>query len=369
MKIFQYIIAVFFLTMMFLNTSCGDGKNGSRTDNPNTNKVNKEKYCKIISPANNAVFKTGDEIIFQISSGNKTADIDSILYFAEKERIYSSTDVLTEFKWNTLSQKTGKRLLRLDIFYKNKEIESHSISLTLLSSIKPQNYTYTLIKKYPHDPQAFTQGLVVHKGFLYEGTGQYGSSSIRKVNIINGEVEKIHRNENQFFGEGITIFKDKLIQITWREGTGFVYDLETFDMIRQFNYIYKGWGLCNDEKRLISSDGTETIHFIDPDNYIETGRLEVYDNFGPVFSLNELEYIDGKIYANIYETKKIVQIDPQTGAVLAYIDLNGLLEKKDVNGHEEHLNGIAYDKETEKLYVTGKYYSYLYEIRLIEVNQ
>jgi len=227
----------------------------------------------------------------------------------------------------------------------------------------PLHYTYEIVNVYPHDSNAFTQGLAFENGVLYEGTGLYGYSTLRRVDLETGKILQLHPLPDQFFGEGITIFGDRIIQLTWRSKKGFVYNRDSFDLLREFFYSTEGWGITHDGSQLIMSDGTANLYFLDPETFDETGQIEVFDN-GPVTKLNELEYIQGNIYANIWKEQKIAIIDPQTGQVHGWIDLSGLQDLEDPDPNNI-LNGIAYDAEGDRLFVTGKRWSQLFEIRLI----
>jgi glutamine cyclotransferase len=214
-------------------------------------------------------------------------------------------------------------------------------------------YRYQVIRSYPHDRQAFTQGLAYEGGFFYEGTGLNGQSSLRKVDLVSGRILKEVRLAPSHFGEGITIFGDRIVQLTWKSRIGFVYDKNSFNLVRTFAYPGEGWGITYDGKRLIMSDGTSVLHFLDPKDFREVATLGVHDQRGPVTGLNELEYIQGAIYANVWPTERIAVIDPRNGRVKAWIDLKGLLDKTDVQGVDV-LNGIAYDRQGDRLFVTGK---------------
>lgn len=228
-----------------------------------------------------------------------------------------------------------------------------------------QHYTYRVVKTYPHDPTAFTQGLLYDGGILYESTGLHGRSSLRAVELTTGSILKQHALPDQFFGEGLTAFEDKLIQLTWRSQVGFVYDRESFSLRAQFIYPTEGWGLTSDGTRLIMSDGSATLYFLDPHSFTENGRIEVRDHAGPISGLNELEYVRGQILANVYPTDAIVRIDPRTGAVTGQIDLQGLLLLERRDPTVQILNGIAYDTCTNRLWVTGKLWPKLFEIELM----
>jgi glutaminyl-peptide cyclotransferase len=222
---------------------------------------------------------------------------------------------------------------------------------------------YEVVRTYPHDPAAFTQGLEYVDGFLYESTGMNGTSGIRKVRLENGEVLQLKPLEERYFGEGITTFGDAIFQLTWQSGIGFVYDRNTFERQRSFSYTGEGWGLTHDDTRLIMSDGTSALRFLDPKTLKETGRLPVTDAGRPVNHLNELEVVKGEIYANVWQVDRIARISPETGHVTGWIDMRGLLSRADAVGTDV-LNGIAYDAAGDRLFVTGKRWPKLFEIRV-----
>jgi len=224
-------------------------------------------------------------------------------------------------------------------------------------------YTYNIINIYPHDEDAFTQGLVFENGVLYESTGLYSHSTLRCVELETGKILQLHTLPNQFFGEGITIFDDKIIQLTWRSNRGFVYDKRSFDLLQEFAYPTEGWGITHDGNRLIMSDGTATLYFLNPATYEKVGQVDVHDA-APVTRLNELEYIHGEVYANIWLEDKIAIISPQTGQITGWIDLSGIPDLENQNP-DNVLNGIAYDAQEDRLFITGKRWSHLYEIKLI----
>jgi glutamine cyclotransferase len=241
-----------------------------------------------------------------------------------------------------------------------------SVTLVLLGNTpvdtEPVYYTYDVVNVYPHDEAAFTQGLVFEDGFLYEGTGLKGQSSLRRVELETGNVIQLHSLPDQFFGEGITIFEDRIIQLTWLSGKGFVYDKDSFELLQEFEYPTEGWGITYDGSKLIMSDGTATLYFLDPETLQITGQVEVYDE-EPVTELNELEYIDGRVYANIWHEDKIAIINPETGQITGWIDLSGINDTENIG--ENVLNGIAYDQNGDRLFVTGKRWSKLFEIELV----
>ena len=227
-------------------------------------------------------------------------------------------------------------------------------------------YTYQVLNTYPHDQSAFTEGLVFEDGVLYEGTGLYKYSNLRRVKLETGKILQIRELSNQYFGEGITIYGNKIIQLTWKSHLGFVYDKYNFELIQEFNYPTEGWGITYDGDFLIMSDGTSTLHFLDPETFEEMSQIEVYENDIPVTKINELEYVQGEIFANIWLTERIARINPLTGQVIGWIDLKGILSPEDYSEKVDVLNGIAYDAKNNRFWVTGKFWPKLFEIELIK---
>jgi len=231
---------------------------------------------------------------------------------------------------------------------------------------KPAHYTYSIINTYPHDENAFTQGLVYENESLYEGTGLYGNSTLRRVNLETGKVLQLYTLPSIYFGEGIAIFDDKISQLTWNEHRGFIYDKHSFELLQEFNYSTEGWGITYDGTRFIMSDGTANLYFLDPVTFEKVGQVEVRDT-APVTRLNELEYINGKVYANIWMEEKIAIINPQTGQVEGWIDLSGIQDLQNQDA-DNVLNVIAYDAKGDRLFVTGKRWPQLFEIKLIPME-
>jgi len=222
---------------------------------------------------------------------------------------------------------------------------------------------FDIAEEYPHDAKAFTQGLVYEKGVLYEGTGLYGKSSLRKVDLESGSLLEIVTLPNRFFGEGLTIWDNKLMQLTWQSGIGLVYNKSTMDKVDEFTYPTEGWGITSDDEKLIMSDGTDTLILLDPRNFQKIGDLKVRDGSRPIFGLNELEYIKGEIYANVWPTSRIAMISPKTGKILAWIDFESKIRELNWK-NADVLNGIAYDNEKDRIFITGKLWPKLFEIRI-----
>ncbi len=253
-------------------------------------------------------------------------------------------------------------------FEKNLQDDSNNSTEEITSTVTPEKtriYGYSVVNSYPHDPRAFTQGLVYVEGDqLLEGTGLRGQSTLRRVELATGKVTQTVELSDSLFGEGITVFNGKVYQLTWQARKGFVYDLKTFTQLNEFSYPMEGWGLTNDNTYLIISDGTSTIRFWDPENFKESKRIQVHDQSGKsIQRINELEYVNGEIYANIWQTNRIARIDPSTGLVLGWFNLTGLLSKAEQR-NADVLNGIAYDLQNNRLFVTGKLWPKLFQIRL-----
>jgi glutamine cyclotransferase len=225
--------------------------------------------------------------------------------------------------------------------------------------------TYEVVNVFPHDPEAFTQGLIFLDGFLYESTGLYGESTLRKVDLETGEVLQKVAINSEDFGEGMTDWEETLVQLTWRENRGYVYDRVDFTLQDQFNYETEGWGLTQDGETLVMSDGSSELYFLDPESFQVKDSITVTDQGEKIRWLNELEFINGEIYANVYQTDNIVRINPETGQVSGWIDLAGILPDTPETQRAGVLNGVAYDPETGRLFITGKNWPYLYEIVLI----
>lgn len=304
-------------------------------------------------------------IKFEQIKGDK---IDSVHLFVNKKRVNKNETSVTI---NTTDFGVGKHAVTALAFYPNKSKKINN-SIEILAKNTPAVYSYNIINTYPHDKDAYTQGLEYKDGFLYETTGRRGESSLRKVDLKTGEVlQKVALNK-EYFGEGMTIFNNKVYWLTWQARKGFIYNLDTFKQIGEFNYNQsnQGWGLTHSGNELIKTDGTNKIWFLNTENQIEKRNIQVYTNKYAVDNLNEIELINGKIYANKWQQNSIVIINPETGVVEGVANLNGLRDivAKDqkLDPSDDVLNGIAYDKENNRLFVTGKHWGKLFEIELIK---
>jgi glutamine cyclotransferase len=318
----------------------------------------------VASPKNGTIITCGDSVKISLApavSGNR---IDSVVVTAEKNpvlRLKGKTDGY----WLSGKNKVGQTTLKIQVYYNDSLEESHAASLVILSDVEPKKYTYKVISQYPHDEDAYTQGLIYENGKFYESTGLEEKSSVRIVNIKTGQPEKMMPLSKEFFGEGIALFRDQLYQVTWKNQVGFVYDKNTLEQLRSFDYqILEGWGLTTDGSNLVMSDGSSQLYFIDPEFFTQVDKIDVFDNKGMIPQLNELEFIDGKILANVYGESYIVVIEPGSGKVLGKLDLTALMPKGSAGDYNRVLNGIAYNSLTGHLYVTGKHWPVLYEITL-----
>jgi len=242
--------------------------------------------------------------------------------------------------------------------------ENSESNLAGRSDVPARRISYEVVKSYPHDPTSFTQGLLWHDGGFYESTGQYGQSKLRHLEFPSGKVLKEIKLSPELFGEGLALVDNKLIQLTWQSQRGFVYDLNTFRMEREFSYNTEGWGLAYDGKNLILSDGSSDLFYFDPQTLRPIRKMAVRMNGQPVTELNELEFIEGEIWSNVWQQDLILQIDPSTGLVKSFLDLKGILAPSDKTGTENVLNGIAYDAEHQRIFVTGKLWPRIFEIRI-----
>lgn len=344
MKTSIKLLIIIFL-MIFL-VSCGKSNNI------------KSNNFSIETNAKKNILTLGEPL--EISLKNpKNFSINSVVYQLDGKNIDSP--------YPTQNLKLGSHQLTATINY-NDQTESESTSIVILNNEQPKIYTYKIINIYPHDITSYTQGLEFHEGELYESTGQYGESKLRKVNYKTAEVQKNINLSKDYFGEGLTILNDKILQLTWQEDTGLIYDVTTFEKIGSFKYgqSKEGWGLCNDGKVIYKSDGTENIWILNPETQAEESRIQAYHNRGKVVGLNELEWINGKIYANRYQLNGVAIINPENGAVVGVVDFSPL--RKLVTQHQglDVLNGIAYNSETNTIFVTGKRWDKLFEVEITE---
>jgi len=287
--------------------------------------------------------------------------IDSIQYFINGNRVSNSKGL------DISNYKLGKQALSATVYYGGKRKILNN-TIYFLAADAPVIYTYNILNEFPHDSKAFTQGFEYYDGNFYESTGERGSSSLRKVALETGEVLQKIDLDKKYFAEGLTIMNGKIYQLTWQQKIGFVYDLEKFKLEKTFDYEQskEGWGLTNDGEKLIKTDGTERMWFLNAETQKEISYIETYTNKRKAEKLNELEYVNGRIYANIWQQNSILIVNPENGAIEGIANLKGLQEKAGQKGNDNVLNGIAYDKVNDRLFVTGKRWSKVFEIELVK---
>ncbi|MCK5135153.1 MAG: glutaminyl-peptide cyclotransferase [Bacteroidales bacterium] len=356
-------------SLLLIVVACGPRNGVAERDT--TRKPAPPRLTRLVRPDKPLTIAVGDEINIRLDCPD-TISIDSVQVFLGGElkqtlngEIKQVARGALETTLVTAGQQTGKSGLRLKVFFPGGKTENQSQQITFLSDFKPVEYTYRIVEEFAHDPEAYTQGLQYVDGWLYEGTGNYGTSSLRRVMLENGEISRIRNLDQSLFGEGITVFGERIYQLTYKSQVGFIYDKTSFEEIQKIYYQNReGWGLTHNGEELIMSDGTNIIYFLDPEMFTVTRQIEVYHNKGRADSLNELEYINGKIWANRYYTDEIVIIDPETGKVEGRINLKGILKPADRKQTTDVLNGIAWDREGDRIFVTGKYWPKLFEIKL-----
>ena len=350
MKVYNFL---FLIALSTFNLSCGSDSEDS--DSSYTLEIVENKK----------EFKLGESVQAQVK-GEK----DSVIYFLGEQRLAKTVgEESLDYTFN--DEKLGKWNLSAHIYNDgaSKEIQQE---ITIFNDIAPVTYSYEIINKYPHATDAYTQGLEFYNNELYESTGHYGSSSLRKVDLQTGEVLKKIDISSDFFAEGITILNDKIYLLTWKEGKGFIYDVDTFEKTGEFQYdqSQQGWGLANNGSTIYKSDGTEKIWFLDPETLAEEDFIQTVTHRTVATQLNELEWVEGKIYANTYQKDGVAIINPENGAIEGIINFSGLRDQlgntDDLDPVNDVLNGIAYNKETGKLYVTGKDWDTIFEVKIIE---
>jgi glutaminyl-peptide cyclotransferase len=322
--------------------------------------------AKLMSPMEGETFRCGDSVHITMKIQHDSLPFfDSVTVSSGSygRQVYRSG--FESLYWKSSQARTGNNILKISL-YKRSQKETHTVNLTLLSDIIPAVYKYKVIRQYPHDKDAYTEGLIYDNGLLYESTGPEGKSSLRIVTLKTGIPERRLNLDNEFFGEGIAIFKDQIYQLTYKTQVGFIYNKESLDLIRRFDYpIKEGWGLTSDGQRLIMSDGSARLYFMEPEYFTQVDQVEVFDNNGMINNLNELEFIKGKVLANIWYKSTIVIIDPANGKITGTIDLEKLMPPEYYEDSNKVLNGIAYNPSNGHIYVTGKNWTVLYELEII----
>jgi len=321
--------------------------------------------CVVVSPADGASFAFGDTVEVLVDAYDPEGQPLSVRFFVDGVLRFTDREPPYVYVVDGIAYGAGERSISAAASDPEGNETSDSVTITVISPTTPV-YGVRVVAQHPHDPRAFTQGLAYDAGFLYEGTGLWGQSSIRKVEISSGEVLLSRSLPTAYFGEGIAIVCDTIYQLTWKSGAGFIYTKADFDSVGTFSYGTEGWGLTTDGSRLIMSDGSSTLYVLDPFSFSVTGEIEVVEAGEPVRELNELEYIEGEIFANLWRRDspyryRIARISPRSGEVTGWIELRNI-----VDDHSEQgvLNGIAFDAALRRIFLTGKNWDILYEIEL-----
>lgn len=341
-------------------------------DKPNQKEKGKDNSIFTLAKPKNGLKVTEGRFPMLVSVADENLDkVDSVVAFKGKQRL-QALPINEKVILSTSGMNVGKQQVLVRAYTSDGKVENKITNLNIHSSIVPTVVGFEVVKEYPHNTGSYTQGLVFHEGDLYESTGQRGESKLLKVDLETGDFLQAKDLESNLFGEGLTLFNDQLVQITWTSGLGFVYDRESFNLKKTFPFTGQGWGLTHDGTHIIMSNGTNEITFLDPQTFKPVRSIQVMDQRGKVDQLNELEYINGEIWANYYAMNvfKVVRIDPKTGEVLSYVNFTGILDNEDRFPGIDVFNGIAYDPASDRLFVTGKYWPKLYEVKLkpLETN-
>jgi glutamine cyclotransferase len=355
-----------FLLMLVSIISCSGSSSGrvrqqaEESGGAENNALPAKRLIEVLAPADNATFSCAESISFSVAPAAGHTKIDSVEIWVEGNRVDVVTDLPATRKLPAAGT-PGRISIRAVAYSPSSKPHSVTLFVTLLSDLVPEIYRYRVVKSYPHDRHAYTQGLVYDDGYFYEGTGQMGQSSLRKVEVSTGKIISQVNLDGSLFGEGVALLGDRIYQLTWTSKVGFVYDKQTLRQINRIYYQTQGWGLTTIGDTLAMSDGSNVIWFLDSDFNV-LSSVDVWDNKEMVDSLNELEMIEGELWANIWQTDHIARIDPLTGKVLGYVELAKLLPKDDRSPDTDVLNGIAWDEDNRRLFVTGKYWPKLFEI-------
>lgn len=355
------ITLVFSLLLLLASCKGGFNHTGDTSDNPT-----KMRNIRIKSPSGTATLVTGEPVQVHYELKDASLVPDSVQLWVDG--VYVKTLLgATSGSFDTDKLRVGTITVILKAFYANEEPETAQVSVQFISNITPQQVLWKLVKTITHDKKSYIQGLFLENGIMYESAGEYGHSRIIKYSYPALEPQAEVKLDARYFAEGLAIVGDFLYVLTWQEQTCFVYDKKTYQLIKTLSYGYgEGWGLAYDGSVLLFSDGSSTIYKLNPENLEQVGKIEVRDNKGPVKYLNELEVINGRIYANVYGSDFLVVIDPTTGKVMQKIVLEGLMAKSDYSFDTDVLNGITYNAQSGNLIVTGKKWPKMFEIKLIE---
>jgi glutaminyl-peptide cyclotransferase len=366
----KFFFCIFLSSLLIWTLSCS-GRSGKKSE-PAAQPaqiISEEvpvKLIKIVSPGEDAGFKLNQPIKIMLAPEDQNNLPDSVtVYFNSK---YVTTLKSGKFEYQvtpSFTSSTGRKSLKVTAYKDGKPKNTVTRFTVIFSDIAPKKYGYKVMHTYPHDRNAFTQGLVYNNGEFFEGTGEAGSC-VREVELETGKVIRQHDLDASLFGEGIALYRDQIFEVTWKNKVGFVYNKSDFKLIHKIYYPTEGWGLTTIDDKIVLSDGTNVLYFYEPEMFTVISKIEVYDNEKKRDSLNELEYVNGEIWANIWYNDHIARIDPSTGKVLGYINLKGILPASDREAETDALNGIAYDEKGKRIFVTGKRWPKLFEIKVTE---
>lgn len=344
-------VSLLFLSLVLINCS---------------NKKEEQQSIALLHPGNHATYQIGKEVLVKFDFKKKNVTIDSIsCSLDDKIVLLAKSETPGSYVLRTNNYSLGEHMLKIKIWCNNDILGIYQTQIILLSDLSPANFSYQIMRQYPHDTTDFTQGLFYENGVMYEGTGLEGHSKLKKYMLKSGEILKEKKLPDEIFGEGITVLNNKVFQLPYKNKIGFIYDKITLERQGSFNWQMEGWGITQNSSHLIVSTGSQYLFFLDTSNFKIIHRVQVADNKKLVKNINELEYVNGHVWANIWKTDDIIQIDPTTGKVLGRLNLKGILEGYEAEKQKENvLNGIAYNISHKSFYITGKKWPFLFEIKL-----
>jgi glutamine cyclotransferase len=345
-------------------SSCQNGNyKASITEQKSKSSSENQNFLEFESPSNGCQIRLKENVLFNLKKLKDSFQFDSIQLIIDGINATTLLPNNIKFNWNTENSRLGKIQAGALVYSKGEVLQNLQTIIFILSDTKPVEYTYKIIKTYPHSRNAYTQGLIFEDGYFYESVGEYGKSALRKVKLETGQATQTVNHEATIFAEGLAQYKDKLYQISYREQTGFVYDKKTFKLERKFNFdLSEGWGLEFNGQYFLATDGSSFIYFMEPEYFTQKGYIQVVDDQGSIQNINELELIKGQLFANVYTKNIVLIIDPKTGKVLGKIDFTGLLPQTEIDETTDVLNGIAWNPQNGHLYITGKNWPKLFEV-------
>ncbi len=355
-------LSIFCIVLLVLTVACGENQEQRKLDRPGVRTI--QAPLKVNMESRSAIY--GETLKFSVEPVNPSLELEEVRVSIAESRQLLETNNTGVFAISSETTGGGKVKLRVDVRFSDGQSSLRYADFEVLAAEAPRMWNLEVVNRYPHDQGAFTQGLLLHNGYLYEGTGNMGESRIRKVDLKTGEVLMERANAPDIFGEGITIYNDKVYQITYKTARGFTYRLDDFEPLGEWTYntlTGEGWGLTHNDSALIMSDGSANLYFYDPEDKMEVGRIRAFDHRGDVDRLNELEYHAGLIYANLYTSAEIVAIDARTGQVKHRYSARGIVSRDEQTPDMDVLNGIAINPANGHLLITGKYWKVLYEVR------